>query len=119
MSQSSADNPYTHETAAFVAGLTFEAIPAAVRQRIKLLMLDAFGGGIRSREIVAATQSPDILERDFRGGDSDRQFAGGVRGADQERVRAYRESHPDVGRAVRALAAARGRLYITRNRLIR
>jgi aconitate decarboxylase len=46
MSQSSTDNPCTRETAEFVAGLTYDAIPAAVRQRIKLLMLDAFGCGL-------------------------------------------------------------------------
>jgi 2-methylcitrate dehydratase PrpD len=37
------DNPYTRGIAKFVSGLRYEAIPAEVRQRIKLLMLDSFG----------------------------------------------------------------------------
>ena len=41
-----ADNPYTRGMAAFIAGLRYEDIPAAVRARIKLLILDALGCGI-------------------------------------------------------------------------
>ncbi len=37
------DNPYTRGIAAFVSGLHYEAIPAQVRERIKLLMLDSIG----------------------------------------------------------------------------
>jgi len=37
------DNPYTRGIAAFVSGLEYEAIPATVRERIKLLMLDSIG----------------------------------------------------------------------------
>ncbi len=40
------DNPYTRDMAAFVAGLTYDDIPAEVRQRIKLLMLDSLGCGL-------------------------------------------------------------------------
>ena len=36
-------NPYTRAMAEFVAGLQYRAIPAEVRERIKLLMLDALG----------------------------------------------------------------------------
>ena len=37
------DNPYTRGIAEFVAGLAFDVIPAEVRTRVKLLMLDALG----------------------------------------------------------------------------
>ena len=36
-------NPHTRAMAEFVAGLQYRAIPAAVRERIKLLILDALG----------------------------------------------------------------------------
>jgi aconitate decarboxylase len=41
--EASSDNPYTRGIAEFVAGLQYDAIPDVVRQRIKLLMLDALG----------------------------------------------------------------------------
>lgn len=37
------DNPYTRGIAQFVSGLQFDSIPAEVRSRIKLLMLDSLG----------------------------------------------------------------------------
>ena len=37
------DNPYTRGLATFVSGLTYDAIPDDVRQRIKLLILDSLG----------------------------------------------------------------------------
>jgi 2-methylcitrate dehydratase PrpD len=37
------DNAYTRGLAGFIAGLSYEAVPEAVRQRAKLLMLDAVG----------------------------------------------------------------------------
>ena len=40
------DNPYTRGIAQFVAGLTYDDIPADVRQRIKLLILDSLGCGL-------------------------------------------------------------------------
>lgn len=40
---STTDNPYTQGIARFVSGLRYEAIPQAVRERIKLLMLDSLG----------------------------------------------------------------------------
>ncbi|MBO0752480.1 MAG: MmgE/PrpD family protein, partial [Bradyrhizobiaceae bacterium] len=45
------DNPYTHGLAAFVAGLAYERIPAAVIARIKLLMLDSFGCALFGAEL--------------------------------------------------------------------
>jgi aconitate decarboxylase len=42
----SADNVHTRAIAEFVSGLTYEKIPAAVRDRIKLLMLDSLGCAI-------------------------------------------------------------------------
>ncbi|MPZ45596.1 MAG: MmgE/PrpD family protein [Betaproteobacteria bacterium] len=41
-----ADNRYTKKIAQFVSGLTYEKIPAEVRHRIKLLILDSIGCGI-------------------------------------------------------------------------
>jgi len=43
MAHAAADNRYTRGIASFVAGLRYEAIPADVCQRIKLLMLDSLG----------------------------------------------------------------------------
>ena len=40
------DNPYSKRIAQFVSGLTYDKIPAEVRQRIKLLILDSIGCGI-------------------------------------------------------------------------
>lgn len=37
------DNPYTRGIARFVSGLRYEDVPAEVRERIKLLMLDSIG----------------------------------------------------------------------------
>ena len=41
-----ANNPYTRGLAQFIAGLRYEAIPAEVVARAKLLILDGFGCGI-------------------------------------------------------------------------
>ena len=46
MSAGAGDNPYTRGIADFVAGLTYERIPAEVIARIKLLILDALGCAI-------------------------------------------------------------------------
>jgi aconitate decarboxylase len=43
MASAAGDNPYTRGLAEFVAGLRYEAIPAEVIGRIKLLILDALG----------------------------------------------------------------------------
>jgi 2-methylcitrate dehydratase PrpD len=41
--EASTDNPYTRGIAEFVSNLQYDAIPAEVRSRIKLLMLDSLG----------------------------------------------------------------------------
>ena len=41
--EAATDNPYTRGIAQFVSGLKYDAIPAEVRSRIKLLMLDSLG----------------------------------------------------------------------------
>src|SRR6201997_3741711 len=41
-----ADNVYTRKIAEFVSGLSFQQIPAEVRERIKLLILDSLGCAI-------------------------------------------------------------------------
>ena len=43
---SGSDNVHTRRIAEFVAGVRYEQIPADVRERLKLLMLDAIGCGI-------------------------------------------------------------------------
>jgi aconitate decarboxylase len=68
MSHSSGDNPYTQGVAAFVAGLTYERIPAEVITRIKLLMLDSFGCALYgadlswSRILLATLRGLDVTE---------------------------------------------------------
>ena len=52
MTQSSAhSNPQTRGIAEFVANLKYEAIPAEVRHRIKLLILDALGCGLYGADL--------------------------------------------------------------------
>ncbi len=46
MSQQSSDNRYTRGIAEFVSGLTYDAIPSEVKQRVKLLILDSLGCAI-------------------------------------------------------------------------
>src|SRR5262245_20605198 len=40
------ENPHTARMAEFISGLTYEALPRDVRERIKLLILDSLGCGI-------------------------------------------------------------------------
>jgi aconitate decarboxylase len=47
----SGDNPYTKGVAQFVAGLTYERIPAEVIARIKLLVLDSLGCALYGAEL--------------------------------------------------------------------
>jgi aconitate decarboxylase len=59
-SEGGGDNLYTHGIASFVAGLTYERIPAEVIARIKLLILDAlgcavFGTGLAWSRILMTT----------------------------------------------------------------
>jgi aconitate decarboxylase len=49
--QDTSDAPYTRGIATFVAGLRYEAIPDDVRQRIKLLILDALGCGLYGADL--------------------------------------------------------------------
>ncbi len=51
MTQAAADNPHTRGVAEFVASLSYDAIPAEVRHRIKLLMLDAIGCGLYAADL--------------------------------------------------------------------
>ncbi len=51
MSESPPGNPHTRGIAQFVSALSFDAIPAEVRHRIKLLMLDAIGCGLYAAEL--------------------------------------------------------------------
>jgi aconitate decarboxylase len=56
----SVDNPYTRGMAVFVAGLSYERIPAEVIARIKLLILDAlgcalFGTGLEWSRVLITT----------------------------------------------------------------
>src|SRR3954453_6881929 len=48
----STDNRYTAGVAQFVATLQYDAIPAEVRARIKLLMLDALGCGVFGADLA-------------------------------------------------------------------
>ena len=48
---STIDNPYTRGIAEFVANLHYDAIPDEVRQRIKLLILDALGCGLYGADL--------------------------------------------------------------------
>ena len=43
MADASQDNPYTHGIATFVSALQYASVPPEVRERIKLLILDALG----------------------------------------------------------------------------
>ena len=51
MSHQSADNRHTLGIARFVSGLRYERIPQEVRERIKLLMLDALGCGLYGADL--------------------------------------------------------------------
>jgi aconitate decarboxylase len=50
-SHSETDNPHTSRIAEFVSGLTYEQIPAEVRERIKLLILDSLGCAIYGADL--------------------------------------------------------------------
>ncbi len=78
MPQEQTDNRYTRGIAEFVSGLTYDAIPAEVKQRIKLLMLDAFGCAIYGSRLEWSR----ILQRVLGGLDSTRACR--VWGTDQQ-----------------------------------
>ena len=50
-SHSATNNPHTRHIAEFVSGLTYEQIPAEVRERIKLLILDSLGCAIYGADL--------------------------------------------------------------------
>jgi aconitate decarboxylase len=59
----SADNVHTRRIAEFVSGLTYEQIPAAVRERIKLLILDSLGCAIYGADLEWCRILRGTLER--------------------------------------------------------
>src|ERR1700738_2686428 len=59
----SADNPHTRRIAEFVSSLTYERIPHEVRQRIKLLILDALGCAIYGASLEWCRILADTLTR--------------------------------------------------------
>src|SRR4051794_5417787 len=71
MSESPSGNPHTRGVAQFVSALGFDAIPAEVRHRIKLLMLDAIGCGL----YAAGLEWSRILQRTLGEVDSTRACA--------------------------------------------
>ncbi len=61
--EASHDNPYTRGIAQFVSGLTYDAIPAEVKTRIKLLMLDALGCALYGADLTWSRMLQDTLVR--------------------------------------------------------
>lgn len=47
----SVDNPYTRGMASFISGVSLEVVPGDVRERLKLLMLDALGCGLYGADL--------------------------------------------------------------------
>jgi aconitate decarboxylase len=61
--EASNDNPYTRGIAQFVSGLTYDAIPAEVKTRIKLLMLDSLGCALYGADLEWSKMLQDTLTR--------------------------------------------------------
>jgi aconitate decarboxylase len=61
--EASRDNPYTRGIAEFVAHLRYDAIPAEVRHRIKLLMLDSLGCALYGADLEWCQILQDSLLR--------------------------------------------------------
>jgi 2-methylcitrate dehydratase PrpD len=57
------ENPYTRGIAEFVSSLTYDAIPADVRTRIKLLMLDSLGCALYGADLEWTRILQDALRR--------------------------------------------------------
>src|SRR5580700_3266066 len=76
--QATSSNFYTRGIAEFVSGLQYDVIPSEVAQRIKLLILDAFGCGIYGADL----ESSRILQR--RLGDLDTTSACAIWGTSQK-----------------------------------
>jgi 2-methylcitrate dehydratase PrpD len=58
-----ADNPHTRKIAEFVSSLTYERIPQAVRERIKLLILDSLGCAIHGAHLAWCRILRSALEK--------------------------------------------------------
>src|ERR1051326_7461576 len=63
MNKDTTSNPFTAGMARFIAGLRYEAIPEAVRERIKLLILDSLGCAIFGTELEWSRILMDTLAR--------------------------------------------------------
>lgn len=61
--EASNDNPYTRGIAQFVSGLTYDAIPAEVKTRIKLLMLDSLGCALYGADLEWSKMLQETLSR--------------------------------------------------------
>jgi 2-methylcitrate dehydratase PrpD len=61
--EASQDNPYTRGIAEFVAHLQYDAIPAEVRHRIRLLMLDSLGCALYGADLEWCRILQDSLSR--------------------------------------------------------
>ena len=61
--EASNDNPYTRGIAQFVSSLSYDAIPAEVKARIKLLMLDALGCALYGADLEWSKMLQDTLTR--------------------------------------------------------
>jgi aconitate decarboxylase len=61
--EASQDNPYTRGIAEFVANLRYDAIPAEVRHRIQLLMLDSLGCALYGADLEWCRIVQDSLSR--------------------------------------------------------
>ncbi len=61
--EASNDNPYTRGIAQFVSGLSYDAIPAEVKARIKLLMLDALGCALYGADLEWSKMLQHTLTR--------------------------------------------------------
>ena len=61
------DNVHTRRMAEFISGLTYEAVPASVRDRIKLLILDSLGCALVWRaDALVRNSANDLLARSTR-----------------------------------------------------
>jgi len=63
MGSHASDNPHTRAIAQFVSGLTYDAIPQDVRERIKLLVLDSLGCALYGADLPWTRILQDTLGR--------------------------------------------------------
>ena len=62
-SEATIDNPYTRGIAEFVAGLRYEDVPEEVRERMKLLVLDALGCALYGADLDWCRRLQNVLSR--------------------------------------------------------